>query len=73
MQMALDDRHDLGPVPPGWRWGRGLRHGAAAGGPQGPGLRGHAVDEEVDPTRQGRVRCAAVRQQCRTWITSLTA
>ena len=38
----LDDRHDPGPVAPGCRPGRGLRHGAAAGGPQGPGLRRHA-------------------------------
>ena len=28
--------------------GRGVRHGAAAGGPQGPGLRGHA-DGGPDP------------------------
>jgi hypothetical protein len=28
------------------------------------------VDEEVDPTRQGGVRCAAVRQQRRTCLSA---
>jgi hypothetical protein len=28
------------------------------------------VDEEADPPRQGGVRCAAVRQQCRTGLSA---